>query len=141
MLFYARRLKQTLEQLDSELGEYALGIKGHVRIHAITSALSQFLLDDVAGFVALYPQIKFDIEEKIGSAVIRGVEDGRADPGHQARHHHSVHAQCLQGAQCGHSGFHHAVHCECAVGGVGCLRRHCLQRCFGSAGTKDRSKN
>jgi DNA-binding transcriptional LysR family regulator len=81
MLFYARQLKQTLEQLDNELGDYATGVKGHVRIHAITSALSQFLPDDVAGFVARYPQIKFDIEERVGSAVIRAVADGRADLG------------------------------------------------------------
>ncbi|GFM67156.1 hypothetical protein PSCICJ_32740 [Pseudomonas cichorii] len=81
MLFYARQLKQTLAQLDTELGEYATGVKGHVRIHAITSALSQFLPDDVAGFIALYPQIKFDIEERVGSAVIRAVADGRADLG------------------------------------------------------------
>ncbi|MBV4520475.1 LysR family transcriptional regulator [Pseudomonas sp. SWRI74] len=81
MLFYARQLKQTVEQLDNELGEYASGVKGHVRIHAITSALSQFLPDDVGRFVALYPQIKFDIEERVGSAVIRAVADGRADLG------------------------------------------------------------
>jgi DNA-binding transcriptional LysR family regulator len=81
LLFYARQLKQTVEQLDNELGEYASGVKGHVRIHAITSALSQFLPDDVGRFVALYPQIKFDIEERVGSAVIRAVADGRADLG------------------------------------------------------------
>jgi DNA-binding transcriptional LysR family regulator len=81
MLFYARQLKQTVELLDNELSEYARGVKGHVRIHAITSALSQFLPDDVGRFVALYPQIKFDIEERVGSAVIRAVADGRADLG------------------------------------------------------------
>jgi DNA-binding transcriptional LysR family regulator len=81
MLFYARQMKQTIEQLDNELGEYASGVKGHLRIHAITSALSQFLPDDIARFVALYPQIKFDIEERVGSAVIRAVADGRADLG------------------------------------------------------------
>lgn len=81
LLFYARQLMQTVEQLDNELGEYASGVKGHVRIHAITSALSQFLPDDVGRFVALYPQIKFDIEERVGSAVIRAVADGRADLG------------------------------------------------------------
>ncbi|MEE1925191.1 LysR family transcriptional regulator [Pseudomonas sp. 148P] len=81
LLFYARQLKQTLAQLDSELGEYASGVKGHIRIHAITSALSQFLPQDVAAFAALYPQIKFDIEERVGSAVVRAVADGRADLG------------------------------------------------------------
>ncbi|MFP3336297.1 transcriptional regulator, partial [Pseudomonas sp. SIMBA_064] len=73
LLFYARQLKQTMAQLDTELSGYASGVKGHIRIHAITSALSQFLPQDVDGFAQLYPQIKFDIEERVGSAVIRAV--------------------------------------------------------------------
>lgn len=81
LLFYARQVKQTMAQLDTELSGYASGVKGHIRIHAITSALSQFLPQDVAGFAELYPQIKFDIEERVGSAVIRAVADGRADLG------------------------------------------------------------
>ena len=81
MLFYARQLKQTLASLDHELSDYASGVKGHVRIHAITSALSQFLPGDIAQLVQTYPQIKFDIEERVGSAVIRAVADGRADLG------------------------------------------------------------
>ncbi len=81
LLFYARQLKQTLAQLDTELSDYASGVKGHIRIHAITSALSQFLPQDVAGFAELYPQIRFDIEERVGSAVVRAVADGRADLG------------------------------------------------------------
>jgi len=81
LLFYARQLRETLHQLDHELGDYASGVKGHVRIHAITSALSQFLPDDIARFLALYPQIRFDIEERVGSAVVRAVADGRADLG------------------------------------------------------------
>lgn len=81
LLFYARQLKQTMAQLDTELSGYASGVKGHIRIHAITSALSQFLPQDVDGFAQLYPQIKFDIEERVGSAVIRAVADGRADLG------------------------------------------------------------
>jgi DNA-binding transcriptional LysR family regulator len=81
LLFYARQLKQTMAQLDTELSGYASGVKGHIRIHAITSALSQFLPQDLAGFAQLYPAIKFDIEERVGSAVVRAVADGRADLG------------------------------------------------------------
>ncbi|WP_444757691.1 LysR family transcriptional regulator [Pseudomonas sp. A014] len=81
LLYYARQLKQTMAQLDNELSEFAAGVKGHIRIHAITSALSQFLPQDMAGFAQLYPQIKFDIEEGIGSAVVRAVADDHADLG------------------------------------------------------------
>ncbi|NIF30469.1 LysR family transcriptional regulator [Pantoea sp. Tr-811] len=86
LLFYARQLKQTMAQLDNELSEFAAGVKGHIRIHAITSALSQFLPQDLAGFAERYPQIRFDIEERVGSAVIRAVADGRADLGIIASH-------------------------------------------------------
>lgn len=86
MLHYARQLFQTMRQMDDELGEYAAGIKGHVRIHAITSALAQFLPDDLEGFMQRYPLIKFDIEERVGAAIIRAVADGRADIGIFASH-------------------------------------------------------
>ncbi len=81
LLFYARQVRQTLQNLDAELGEFASGIKGHIRIHAITSALSQFLPQDVTEFAALYPQIRFDIEERVGSDAVRAVAEGRADLG------------------------------------------------------------
>ncbi|WP_426198574.1 LysR substrate-binding domain-containing protein [Pseudomonas sp. DC3200b2] len=81
MVFYARQLRQTLDVLANELGDYATGVKGHVHIHAITSALSQFLPGDIARFARLYPQIKFDIEEQVGSAVVRAVAEGRAELG------------------------------------------------------------
>lgn len=86
MLHYARQLFQTMQQMDDELSEYAGGIKGHVRIHAITSALSQFLPGDLESFMQRYPLIKLDIEERVGAAIIRAVADGRADIGIFARH-------------------------------------------------------
>lgn len=86
MLHHARRLLLSMQQMDDELSEYASGIKGHVRIHAITSALAQFLPDDLADFIQRYPLIKLDIEERVGAAIIRAVADGRADIGIFASH-------------------------------------------------------
>ncbi|MND51386.1 HTH-type transcriptional regulator CysL [compost metagenome] len=81
LLYYARQVRQTLQNLDAELGEFAEGIKGHIRIHAITSAISQFLPKDVTDFAELYPLIRFDIEERVGTDVVRAVAEGRADLG------------------------------------------------------------
>ncbi|MFK0033602.1 LysR family transcriptional regulator [Pseudomonas monteilii] len=81
LLFHARQIKQTMAQLDIELSGYASGVKGHIHLHAITSALSQFLPQDLASFSRVYPAIKFDIEERVGSAVVRAVADGRAELG------------------------------------------------------------
>ncbi|MFJ4387040.1 LysR substrate-binding domain-containing protein [Pseudomonas sp. NPDC089408] len=81
LLFYARQVRQTLQNLDAELGEFSEGVKGHIRIHAITSALSQFLPADVTEFAAQYPLIRFDIQERVGAEVISAVAEGRADLG------------------------------------------------------------
>lgn len=81
LLHYARQMRHTLTLMEEELAGYAAGVKGHVRIHAITSALAQFLPADIERYANDYPQIKFDIEERVGSAVVRAVTDGRADLG------------------------------------------------------------
>ena len=79
--FYARQLQGVLGHMENELAEFGSGIKGHVRIHAITSAIAQFLPKDIARFVNAYPLIKFDIEERVGSAVVQAVCEGHADLG------------------------------------------------------------
>lgn len=81
VLHYARELRLVLGQMDVELASYAAGVKGHVRIHAITSALTQFLPTDLESFLASYPLIHFDIEERVGSAVVAAVVEGLADIG------------------------------------------------------------
>ncbi|MFI8980729.1 LysR family transcriptional regulator [Ectopseudomonas khazarica] len=86
VLHYARELRLVLGQMDEELASYSAGVKGHIRIHAITSALTQFLPGDLERFIDSYPQINFDIEERVGSAVVRAVIEGRADIGIFAEH-------------------------------------------------------
>lgn len=78
---YGHQLADTLKRMDEELSEYGSGIKGHIRLHAITSALAQQLTLDVGSFLESYPQIKFDIEERTGVDVVRAVSDGKADLG------------------------------------------------------------
>lgn len=86
ILHYTRELRMVLGQMDEELASYAAGVKGHIRIHAITSVLTQFLPADLERFLDSYPQINFDIEERVGSAVVRAVTEGRADLGIFAEH-------------------------------------------------------
>jgi DNA-binding transcriptional LysR family regulator len=78
---YAQQVAETLRQMDQELSEYGAGVKGHIRLHAITSALAQHLSLDIGRFLETYPDILFDIEERVGAAIVRAVCDGRADLG------------------------------------------------------------
>jgi DNA-binding transcriptional LysR family regulator len=81
LLRHARLMLQQLDQLESELAEYAGGVKGHVRLHAVASALVQFLPADLEGFVARYPGVRLSLEERTGPAVLQAVADGSADLG------------------------------------------------------------
>jgi DNA-binding transcriptional LysR family regulator len=67
--------------MDAELGEYAGGAKGHVRVHAVASALTQFLPEDIESFLAPYPMVHISLEERTGKAVVQAVADGSADMG------------------------------------------------------------
>ena len=81
LLRYARQVMLLLGQADAELGEYSGGVKGHLRIHAVASALIQFLPEDIESFLQRHPQIRFDIEEGTGRQVATAVLDGTADLG------------------------------------------------------------
>lgn len=81
LLHHARRLLAQLARLDEELQAHAGGIKGHVRLHAVASALLQFLPSDLPSFLARYPQVQVSLEERTGKAIVRAVVDGSADMG------------------------------------------------------------
>ncbi|HTN65312.1 MAG TPA: LysR family transcriptional regulator, partial [Burkholderiaceae bacterium] len=80
-LHYARQITHTLERMRGELSEYSKGVKGHIRIHANTSAIIQFLPEELNAFVSQHPQVKLDLEEQVSSAIIRSVSEGSADIG------------------------------------------------------------
>jgi DNA-binding transcriptional LysR family regulator len=81
LLRHARQMLQLVDRMDAELGEYADGAKGHVRVHAIASALIQFLPEEIEAFLTHYPGIRVSLEEHTGKAVVLAVADGSADVG------------------------------------------------------------
>ena len=73
-------LQQT-ERMRGELGDYAQGLKGHVRLLANTSALSEFLPETLAAFLTAYPNIDVDIEERPSYEMVEAISQGLADAG------------------------------------------------------------
>ena len=79
-----RRARAVLHDLDgiyAEMREYASGTRGHVRICANISAISQFLPDEIARFLALHPGVQIHLEEQISSDVVESVAENAADIG------------------------------------------------------------
>ncbi|VTU26359.1 Cyn operon transcriptional activator [Variovorax sp. SRS16] len=78
---HAMRLFQGFEHFSSELKDYASGVRGHVRLWANMSALTEFLPAALATFLALHPDIRVEVEEQLSGDTVRALVDGLADVG------------------------------------------------------------
>jgi DNA-binding transcriptional LysR family regulator len=78
---YARESLQLIDRMQAELGAFADGVQGHVRVFASKSALAQVLPEDVSLFAKRYRDVRVSLEEREIWEVVRGVEEGRADIG------------------------------------------------------------
>lgn len=81
LLHHARLMLQQLERMRGELGDYARGLKGHIRLHCNTAAISEFLPSAIAGFLARNANVDIDLEEQPSYEVVRAVAAGIADLG------------------------------------------------------------
>jgi DNA-binding transcriptional LysR family regulator len=80
-LFHARGVLRQADQLRSDLQEYGGGLRGHLRVFANTTAVTDFLPEILPGFLSANPKINIDLQEKPNAEIARGVLDGRADIG------------------------------------------------------------
>ena len=78
---HAMRLFQGFELFSNELADYSQGYRGHVRLWANMSALTEFLPASLSDFMALQPGIRVDIEEQLSGDIVRALLDGLADIG------------------------------------------------------------
>ena len=86
LLHHARLVAQQIERMRGELGEYARGLKGHVRLLANTAAMAEFLPEALAAFLAANPNVDIDLDERPSTEVARSVAEGLADAGVAADH-------------------------------------------------------
>ena len=80
-LHHARGVLRQTEQLRTDLQEYGGGLRGHVRVFANTTAVTDFLPEILPAFLAANPRVNVDLQEKPNPEIARGVLDGRADIG------------------------------------------------------------
>jgi DNA-binding transcriptional LysR family regulator len=80
-LHHARGVLHQSEQLRADMQEYAGGLRGHLRVFANTTAVTDFLPEILPGFLSNHPKINIDLQEKPNAEIARGVLDARADIG------------------------------------------------------------
>lgn len=81
LLHHARRTLLDIEKIAVEVGEYADGVRGHVRMLANLSSIVEFLPDDLPTFFNTHNLLRLDLQERSSTDVVRGIEEGVADIG------------------------------------------------------------
>ena len=80
-LGHARTMLAQAERLREDLGAFAGGIAGEIRLLSNTNALSEFLPDLLGGFLASHPNISIDLEERLSDEIVGLVAEGAAEIG------------------------------------------------------------
>jgi DNA-binding transcriptional LysR family regulator len=81
LLTHALQVLDQVNRMASEMSDFAVGVRGHVRIWANTSAIVQFLPADLQRFLADNPSVRITLEERLSGEVIEALGAGRADLG------------------------------------------------------------
>ena len=80
-LHHARQVVQQTDLLRGDMLEYARGVKGHVRVFANTTSITEFLPDALRRYLAAHPDINVDLQEHLSPDIVRAVLNGTTDIG------------------------------------------------------------
>ncbi|MCW8087524.1 LysR family transcriptional regulator [Sabulicella glaciei] len=86
LLRHARLVTGQMERMRGELGEYARGLRGHVRLLANTAAAAEFLPEVLAEFLRANPNVDVELGERSSPEVARAVAEEEAELGITAGH-------------------------------------------------------
>jgi DNA-binding transcriptional LysR family regulator len=81
LLRHAEGLRDAVDRMEAEMAAHATGQRGAIRVAANSSAISQFLPEDLAEFVAAHPDLNVHLTEMTSVEVTEAVRTGRADLG------------------------------------------------------------
>lgn len=81
LVHHARVVLQQMDRMRGELGEYARGLKGYVRLLSNTAAMTEFLPETLSAFLAAHSEVDVDLEELVSHEIVEAIAQGRADIG------------------------------------------------------------
>lgn len=81
VLRHARTILAQSARLREDLGAFAGGLSGEVRLLANTNALTEFLPEALSSFLAAHPHVSVDLEERLSDEIVGLIAEGVADIG------------------------------------------------------------
>jgi DNA-binding transcriptional LysR family regulator len=85
LLHMARGVLNDLDGIATQMKDYAhdggKGLRGHVRVMANISSITQFLPAQLQSFLSQYPHVDVRLQERVSNDIARAVTDNEADIG------------------------------------------------------------
>ena len=81
LLQHARVILRHAERLREDLGAYAGGVGSQIRLLSNTNALTEFLPEALSSFLAAYPTVSIELEERLSDEIVGLIAEGVADVG------------------------------------------------------------
>ncbi len=81
LLQHARTILAQAERLREDLGAYAGGLAGQIRVLSNTNALTEFLPETLSSFLAAHPNVSVDLEERLSDEIVGLIAEGVGDIG------------------------------------------------------------
>ena len=85
LVHHARIVLAQWGRMLGDLGEYAKGLKGHIRLLCNTASLTEFLPELLSAYLTDHPNVSIDVHEQLSTEIIQDVVDGKADVGIMAK--------------------------------------------------------
>ena len=80
-LRHARLIMRNVAELQAELKDFSAGVRGTIRVLANATSITGYLPENLKAFVALYPQVRVELEESTTYDTLRAVAHNAADIG------------------------------------------------------------
>jgi len=81
LLQHARAILRQAERLREDLGAYAGGLAGQVKVLSNTNAITEFLPETLSSFLAGHPNVSIDLEERLSDEIVGLIAEGVGDIG------------------------------------------------------------
>jgi DNA-binding transcriptional LysR family regulator len=94
-----RQVLNVLSQYDKlwiELQDYAIGVRGVVRVAATSSIVTEILASAFREFLENYPSTRIEFEERTDEEIVQSLNDGACDIGFFSSHQFSGDLECTK---------------------------------------------
>ncbi|MCI2811254.1 LysR substrate-binding domain-containing protein [Eoetvoesiella caeni] len=81
LLNMSHRVLHDLDSIRTQMHDYAVGMKGYIRIVANMSAIHQFMPKELSAFLSDNPLVQIDLEERVSTVIAQSIADNNADVG------------------------------------------------------------